>query len=244
MTLDLPGLADLARRQEPEALFVTVSWAHLYGFPSEDSDIDLRGCHLLSLPELIGLAQPVETNEHKTTHGGLEVEYVSHDAGKYLRLLCKHNGYILEQVFSPLVVLGQDFLDRLRPLVRRCGTRHCYHHYRGFLPNQLTLLEPEPVKKAKSLLYAYRVVLTGIHLVQTGEVEAKLPVSNERFRLPFIDDLIRWKQAREQGELSELDWTWHRAMMITTYWPASSKFGCSRTIQAAWSGDHLWVSIS
>src|SRR5262245_33625606 len=210
MTLDLPGLADLARRQEPEALFVTVSGAHLYGFPSEDSDIDLRGCHLLPLPDLIGLAQPVETNEHKTMHGGLEVEYVSHDAGKYLRLLCKHNGYILEQVFSPLVVLGQDFLDRLRPLARQGVTRHCYHHYRGFLQNQLKLLEREPVKKAKSLLYAYRVVLTGIHLLQTGEVEANLPILNERFRLPFIDDLIVRKQAREQGVLSELDWTWHR----------------------------------
>jgi predicted nucleotidyltransferase len=27
--------------------FLTVSGAHLYGFPSEDSDIDLRGAHLL-----------------------------------------------------------------------------------------------------------------------------------------------------------------------------------------------------
>jgi uncharacterized protein len=209
MSLDLPWVADLARRQEPEALFVTVSGAHLYGFPSQDSDIDLRGCHLLPLPDLIGLAQPVETSEHKLTHAGQEVEYVSHDAGKYLRLLCKHNGYILEQVFSPLVVLGQDFLDRLRPLARRCVTRHCYHHYRGFLQNQLKLLEREPLKKAKSLLYAYRVVLTGIHLLQTGEVEANLPILNERFRLPFVEDLIRRKQGREQGVLTELDWKWH-----------------------------------
>jgi hypothetical protein len=67
-----------------------------------------------------------------------------------------------------------------------------------------------PVKKAKSLVYAYRVVLTGLHLLQTGEVEANLPTLNERFRLPFIDDLIARKQAREQGELTELDWTWHR----------------------------------
>src|SRR5262249_1973392 len=154
-----------------EGLFVTVSGAHLYGFPSQDSDIDLRGCHLLPLPSLIGLEQPVETSEHNTMHGGLEVEYVSHDAGKDLRLLCKHNGSSLEQGFPTLVVVGQEFLDRLRPLARRCVTRHCYHHYRGFLQNQRKLLEREPVKKAKSLLYAYRVVLTGIHLLWTGEVE-------------------------------------------------------------------------
>ena len=32
-----------------DPLFVTVSGAHLYGFPSPDSDIDLRGCHLMPL---------------------------------------------------------------------------------------------------------------------------------------------------------------------------------------------------
>src|SRR5262249_9618253 len=211
MTLDLPGLADLARRQEPEALFVTVSWAHLYGFPSEDSDIDLRGCHLLSLPELIGLAQPVETNEHKTTHGGLEVEYVSHEAGKYLRLLCKHNGYIPEQIFSPLVVLGQDFLDQLRPLAERCVTRNCYRHYRGFVQTQLKLLEKEEVKKAKTLLYAYRVLLSGIPLLRTGEVQANIVALNREFCLPFIDELIARKQAKEHGGLTGLDYAWHRA---------------------------------
>ena len=36
-------------------LFVTTSGAHLYGFPSPDSDFDLRGVHLLPLTEVVGL---------------------------------------------------------------------------------------------------------------------------------------------------------------------------------------------
>ena len=36
-------------------LFATVSGAHLYGFPSPDSDYDLRGVHVLPLTEVIGL---------------------------------------------------------------------------------------------------------------------------------------------------------------------------------------------
>jgi uncharacterized protein len=36
-------------------LFVTISGAHLYGFPSPDSDYDLRGVHLLPLEEVVGL---------------------------------------------------------------------------------------------------------------------------------------------------------------------------------------------
>jgi predicted nucleotidyltransferase len=210
MDFDPKALAGPARERLPGALFVTVSGAHLYGFPSADSDIDLRGCHLLPLAELIGLRRPDETVETETYHGGREVELVSHEVGKYLRLLSRHNGYILEQVFSPLVVLGEEFLGRLRPLARRCVTRNCYHHYRGFLHTQLQLLERQDVKQAKSLLYAYRVVLTGIHLLRTGEVQANLPELNRHFGLPFVDGLIRRKQARELGTLEELDWDWHR----------------------------------
>ena len=36
-------------------LFATISGAHLYGFPSADSDYDLRGVHLLPLREVVGL---------------------------------------------------------------------------------------------------------------------------------------------------------------------------------------------
>lgn len=180
-------------------------------FPSADSDIDLRGCYQLPLEDLIGLRRPIETRDLKLDLAGIEVELVGHELGKYLRLLCKHNGYILEQIFSPLVVLGQDFLDQLRPLARRCITRGCYRHYRGFLQTQLKLLEKEEVKRAKTLLYAYRVLLSGIHLLRTGEVQANLIELNRDFSLPFIDDLIAQKQAKEHGGLRDLDYQWHRA---------------------------------
>src|SRR5262249_47014792 len=156
-------------------LFVTVSGAHLYGFPSPDSDVDLRGSHRAPLRAVLRLDPPNETREEKIVAGGVEVELVSHEIGKYLRLLLKNNGYILEQIFSPLVILGQDFLDELRPLARRCITRHHYHHYRGFVATQRQLLAKEEPKRVKTLLYAYRVLLTGIHLLRTGEVEANLP---------------------------------------------------------------------
>ncbi|HYE75664.1 MAG TPA: nucleotidyltransferase domain-containing protein, partial [Blastocatellia bacterium] len=41
--------------QEYPLLFMTISGAHLYGFPSPDSDYDLRGVHILPVHEVIGL---------------------------------------------------------------------------------------------------------------------------------------------------------------------------------------------
>src|SRR2546427_752478 len=89
-------------------LFVTVSGAHLYGFPSPDSDYDLRGIHILPAREVVGLLLP------------------------------------------------------------------------------------------------------GIHLMRTGEVEANLVGLNEAFRLPYIDDLIARKLAGpEQSVLEEADGAFH-----------------------------------
>src|SRR5205085_2609955 len=108
------------------------------------------------------------------------------------------NGYVLEQIFSPLVVTGQGFLDKLRPLARRCITRHHYHHYRGFLATQRKLLDKQQPRRVKAVLYAYRVVLTGIHLLRTGEVEAHLPRLAEEYGRPFLGDLIAQKR-EEKG---------------------------------------------
>jgi predicted nucleotidyltransferase len=207
--LDLLALGQWGRTHVPGALFWTVSGSHLYGFPSADSDIDLRGCFLAPLRSLIGLRQPTETVEPKGTFAGREVEAVSHEVGKYLRLLCKHNGYVLEQIFSPLVAHGADFLARLRPLAAKCITRWCYNHYRGFLHTQRKLFEKEEVKRAKTLLYAYRVVLTGVHLLETGAVQTHLPALNERFRLPFIPELIARKASAEFGTLTAVDVSFH-----------------------------------
>jgi predicted nucleotidyltransferase len=210
--LELDELRQIVKRQCYGPLFVTVSGAHLYGFPSPDSDVDLRGCHLLPLREVIGLDLPEQTIERKLDHRGVEVELVSHDLGKYLRLLVKNNGYVLEQIFSPLVVMGQQFLEELRPLARRCITRHHYHHYRGFLATQRKLLEKQRPRLLKTVLYAYRVVLTGIHLLRTGAVEAHLPYLADEYQQTFLRELIAQKR-QEKGLAPDLDWTFHDARL-------------------------------
>ena len=191
--LDLNVWADYVQTLNVSPLFVTISGAHIYGFPSPDSDVDLRGCHQLELSKIIGLGKPIETVDFSGVHHGIEVDLVSHDIGKYFSLLVKNNGYILEQVFSPLVVAGQDFLDRLRPLAENCITRNHYFHYRGFFATQLKLIEKQEPVTAKAVLYAYRVLCTGINLLHTGVVETDLRVLAKKMNLDFIEELIAAK---------------------------------------------------
>jgi uncharacterized protein len=100
LELDLAALRGVVEGVDYDPLFVTVSGAHLYGFPSADSDVDLRGCHKLPLADVVGLDTPRETIEAEFDLGGTEVELVSHDVGKYLRLLVRNNGYVLEHIFA------------------------------------------------------------------------------------------------------------------------------------------------
>src|SRR5262249_17334126 len=95
--------AEVDRHPYP-LIFATISGAHLYGFPSPDSDYDLRGCHVLPVPEVVGLDPGRETIESSKTEDGLEVDLVTHDARKFFGLLLRKNGYVLEQLYSPLVV--------------------------------------------------------------------------------------------------------------------------------------------
>ena len=118
-------------RQPYPLLFVTISRAHLYGFPSPDSDFDLRGCHVLPVEEAVGLDPGRETIESTRDEAGVEVDFVSHDALKFFGLLLKKNGYVLEQVYSPLVVHSTPEHEELQAIARGCVTRHHNRYYRG-----------------------------------------------------------------------------------------------------------------
>jgi len=89
-------------------------------------------------------------------------------------------------------------------------TRHHSHHYFGFAETQWKLFEKERPRRVKPLLYVYRVLLTGIHLMRTGVVNANLVDLNEEARLPYIADLIARKKSGENTSLDDADVAFHQ----------------------------------
>jgi predicted nucleotidyltransferase len=195
-------------------LFATISGAHLYGFPSPDSDFDLRGAHVLPIDAVVGLDVRNETVQDARVIDGLEMDIVSHDVKKFFGLLLKKNGYVLEQLFSPLIIHTTPEHEELKGACRtgQLGviTKHHSHHYFGFAETQWKLFLKESPRRVKPLLYVYRVLLTGIHLMRTGQVEANLLTLNADMRLPFIPDLVARKVAGpEQSTLEDADVAFH-----------------------------------
>lgn len=201
-TLDLKSLVPILE-SGPRPLFATVSGAHLYGFASKDSDVDIRGAYIRPLDEVLGLGPHQETWEvSDVREDGLEVDWVAHDVFKFVNLMTKRNGYVLEQLYSPLVVHGDEWLRELRHLGKACIVRQLHYHYRGFFHNQLKIMDKgEPT--AKAILYAYRVLLTGIHLLGTGRVEAHLGHLLEDHPTAGVEELMELKIAG--GEKDKLE---------------------------------------
>jgi predicted nucleotidyltransferase len=191
-------------------LFATVSGAHLYGFPSPDSDFDLRGVHILPLKSVVGLVTKDETIEDSRVFEGAEMDIVTHDVKKFFGLLLKKNGYVLEQLYSPLIVHATPAHEELKAIVHNCITRNHAHHYFGFAETQWNLFLKENQKRVKPLLYVFRVLLTGINLMRTGRVEANLLSLNEEANLPFIADLVRFKlTGPEKAVLKEAELSYY-----------------------------------
>lgn len=210
--IDYPKMMTHVRAHPYPLLFATISGAHLYGFPSPDSDFDLRGVHLLPLEQVISLDEGDQTVEKEGIYDGLEIDLVTHDAAKFFHLLLKRNGYVLEQLLSPLVVFATPEFDELKAIARQCITRHHAHHYLGFANTQWKLFLNDTPPRVKPLLYTFRVLLTGIHLMQTGEVQANLELLNQTAKLNYIDELIERKRtSAEKGVLDAADMGFYQA---------------------------------
>ncbi len=212
MYLPMQKLKDAASASRYPLLFATVSGAHLYGFPSPDSDFDLRGAHILPAREVLALTHAYDTLELMRNEPGFELDLVTHDLAMYFDLLLKKSGNMLEQLYSPLVVHTTPEHDELKSIAAGCVTSALAYHYLGFAQTQWRLFSKETAPRVKPLLYIYRVYLTGIHIMETGEVQANLVDLNKKYRLPFIDDLIALKLAGpEKGTLKQSDLAFHES---------------------------------
>lgn len=183
-------------------LFVSVSGSHAYGFSSPNSDIDLRGVHNLPVNLLLGLE---DLEPEQKTHTVMELEEApeidlqTHDIKKFVQLLLKKNGTILEILCSPLTVVETPQYKILRDFVPKLVTRHHLHHYIGFSIEEKKRFMKLP--RTKSITYLFRILLTGIHLMKTGEVETNLETLGGIYQVNGVPELVAMKRQGEEKAL-------------------------------------------
>ncbi|HQY61431.1 MAG TPA: nucleotidyltransferase domain-containing protein [Polyangiaceae bacterium] len=200
--------------QKREHVVVYLSGAHAYGFPSPDSDLDLKAIHVCDTAELLGFELPATTVDRAEVLDGVEIDYTSNELGHVLAGILQGNGNFLERVLGRTVCYASPLLAELRPLAERSLSRRAHRHYRGFAQNQLRALAHGA--SVKKLLYVLRTALTGVHLLETGALEASLPRLLPVYGLEEAAELVEQKRAGERVSLEPQELEAWRARVDAT----------------------------
>lgn len=194
------ALAEESARRDH--LVVALSGAHAYGFPSPDSDLDLKAVHVEPTRHLLGLREPRPAFDRMEVIDGVEIDYTSNEIAPVLAGILAGNGNYIERILGHLVCASSPAHEALKPLVRRALSRRVHRHYRGFASSQRQAFEAAEAPTAKKLLYVLRTTLTGTHLLRTGELRIDLTTVAHEYDFGRALELVETKRRGEQVTLS------------------------------------------
>jgi uncharacterized protein len=144
-----------------------------------------------------------------------ESDLVSHSFFKYLYLLSRSsNGYVMEQLFSPLIICTSSLHEELKELAMHCISQELKYHYGGFIRNQKALLQKEK-KQVKLILYQARIIASSVFVAQNKAIEANLVTANNATNIFDKDKLAELIEIKKNGEKDNFPdqklfeyWTW------------------------------------
>src|SRR5688572_1620820 len=110
-------------------LVVYLSGAHAYGFPSPDSDLDLKAIHIAPTRELLGLSVSLPSFDRAGFVEGVEIDYTSNEIAHALAGMLRGNGNFLERVLGRAVLETSAWHESLRLLIQGSLSRRVHAHY-------------------------------------------------------------------------------------------------------------------
>jgi predicted nucleotidyltransferase len=181
-------------------LAVALSGAHAYGFPSPDSDLDIKAIHVAATRSLLGLSELAPARDRLEVIEGVEIDYTSNELAAALRGLLKGNGNYLERVLGAHLLYQSPLNAELAPLARATLSKRYHRHYMGFARQQQEALQ-KSAPTAKKVLYVLRTALTGAHLLRSRELRVDLTHNLDEYGYADARELIERKKAGERTEL-------------------------------------------
>ena len=182
----MQALADEIAAVPYTVVYATLAGDRLYGLQGDD--LDLRACHVLPAREVVGLRGPPDSFARTVHRDGIDFEFCCHDLKKVALMLLKKNGCIADQILSPHVIATSEAHEELKRIVPLCYSRNWAHHFASQARMQ------EQIGKES---YARRLLMSGIHLMRSGEYVMDYPTLETLVADPSYDTLA--DAARESG---------------------------------------------
>lgn len=184
--------------QGGRVIYVTISGSDLYGFPSEDSDVDYRGCYQTATGNLLGLKRRRDVVEMKP-------DIVMFELAKEINLAVKGNCNVLEHLNAKPVYRTAESVELTQMINNAFGKRGLYNSYRGMALFNYRKFILQGKKTYKKYLYVFRGLLAGIYALQTGRIEPNINELNRYFKIRKVTELVKHKvEGTENEKVSEM----------------------------------------
>ncbi|MBL0741989.1 nucleotidyltransferase domain-containing protein [Chryseolinea lacunae] len=187
----LKKLDALAKDNAIKILYACESGSRAWGFPSPDSDYDVRFIYVYAKDRYLSVDEPSDVMQFPIDAtldiGGWELR-------KTLRLLKKSNATIFEWLQSPIVYAADaNFVDRMNVVLPqyfspRAGMHHYLSMTRGIFNNDI---QGETVR-LKKYLYALRTLLASKWIAERGTMP---PMAFDALSLQLGDAIKEIAQA-------------------------------------------------
>lgn len=149
-------LAQIEQEKNIKILLAGETGSRAWGFPSPDSDYDVRMIYVHPTDWYLSLAEKKDTIERMLENNELDI--TGWDLRKTLRLLWKSNPPLLERIQSPILYRhNKAFSSEISRLAEACYSRIAtMHHYLSMARKCYEEVVSEEQFKLKKFFYALR----------------------------------------------------------------------------------------
>ncbi len=197
-------LAKLEQSQNIEILYACESGSRAWGFPSPDSDYDVRFFYRHTRDKYLSIHPPEDNINLFITK---DLDFNGWEIRKALHLFGKSNVSPYEWMQSDTLYLQKtDFIEQLRAIAPQYfSPRAAIHHYVGIAHNTFEGALQEPEVKLKKYFYALRTVLSATwiakhHSIPPLQFDKLLPLIEDQQLINTIQDLLEQKKKAKEGE--------------------------------------------
>jgi len=204
----------LLEQMSQKIFCAAVSGAHVGGYAAPDGLLEIKGVHVEPTENLVGLSSAPRSVNWVGEYEGYRIDFVSAEIGLVCSALLRGDGSILERIMNPLQLMDSEDLRRLARVCDGVLCRRFYNYYNDFARGLLKDHEANPTPSVRRVLQAYRIALTGLHLLQTGELMFDLPTLSRSYGQDRLEELMDQGRLEPESRLKEgSHWVNHLARL-------------------------------
>jgi uncharacterized protein len=165
----LQYLKEIEKEKDIEILLACETGSRAWGFPSPNSDYDIRFIYRHPKDWYLSLNEKKDTIERMLENNNIDLS--GWDLRKTLNLLNKSNPPLLEKIQSPIIyIANNDFIIEINKLAQTSYSKIAtMHHYLSMAKKMYEEIRDKDKVKLKKLFYALRTSVACLWIIERDE---------------------------------------------------------------------------